>query len=69
MTTEVNRKDRKLPVYWTSRIPKRYKRNSITRDLNKALCISSCLNDKISNIRQKFLNANYPLRFINSVIK
>ena len=27
MTTEVNRKDRKLPVHWTSRIPKWYKRN------------------------------------------
>ena len=37
--------------------------------MNRALRISSCLNDEISKIRQKFLNANYPLRFINSVIK
>ena len=36
VTTEVNWKDRKLPVHWTSRIPKRYKRNSITSDLNRA---------------------------------
>ena len=69
MTTEVNRKDRKLAVHWTSRISKRYKRNSITSDLNRALRISSCPNDEISKIRQKFLNADYPLRFINSVMK
>ena len=56
MTTEVNRKDRKLPVYWTSRIPKWYKRNSITSDLNRALRISSCSNDEISKIRQKLTN-------------
>ena len=67
--TEVNKKDRKLPVQWTSRIPKRYKRNSITNDLNRALRISSYLKDEISKIRKKFLNADYPFRFINSVIK
>ena len=69
MTTEVNRKDRKLPANWASGIPKRYKRNSITSDLNRALRISSCLKDEISKIRQKFLNADYQLRFTNSVIK
>ena len=30
MMTEVNWKDRKLPVHWKSRIPKADKRNSIT---------------------------------------
>ena len=68
VTTEVNQKDRKLPVHWTSRIPKRYKGNSITSDLNRALRISSYLKAEIPKIRQKFLNADYPLRF-NSVIK
>ena len=67
--TEVNRKDRKLPVHWTSRISKRYTRNSVASDLNGALRISGCLNDEISKIRQNFLNADYPLRFINSVIE
>ena len=69
VTTEVNRKDGKLPLHWTARIPKRYKRNSITSDLNRALRISSCLKDGISKIRKKFLNADYPLRFISSVMK
>ena len=66
---EVNRKDRKLPVHWTSRIPKWYQRNSITSDLNTALCIFKCLNDGIFKIRQKFLNADYPRWFINRVIE
>ena len=69
VTTEVNRKYRKLAVYWTTRIPKGYKRNSIISDLNRALCISSSLTDEIPKVRHKFLNAVYPLRFINSVIK
>ena len=43
--------------------------NSITADLNRALLISSCLKDEISKIRQKFLIADYPLRFISSIIK
>ena len=68
-TTEVSRKDRKLPVHWTSRIPKWYKRNSIISDLNRALRSSRSLKDEIPNIRQKFLNADYSLRLINSVIK
>ena len=51
VTPEVNRKYRKLPVYWTSRIPKRYKINSITSELNRALSISSSLKDEISKIR------------------
>ena len=69
MTTEVNWKDGKLPVHWTCRISKRYRKNSIISDLNKALRISSSLKDEISKIRQKFLNTYYQLRFINSVIK
>ena len=40
MRTEVIWKDRKLPTLWTSRIPKRYKKKSITSDLNRALRIS-----------------------------
>ena len=43
--------------------------NSIASGLNRALHISSSLNDEISKIRQEFLNADYPLCFINSVIK
>ena len=69
VTTEVNQKNTKLPVHWTSRIPKRYKRKSIISDLNRALRISRSLKDEIPNTRQKFLNADYPLQCFNSVVK
>lgn len=52
VTTEFNRKVRKLPVHRISRIPKWYKRNSIISDLNRALGILSSLKDEIPKIRQ-----------------
>ena len=36
LTTEVKRNERKLPVHWSSKVPKRYKRNAIISDLNRA---------------------------------
>ena len=39
--TKVQRNKRKLPVHWTSKIPKRYKRNAIKPDLNRAARIAS----------------------------
>ena len=39
--TKVHRNERKLPVHWTSKIPKRYKRNAINTDLNRAARIAS----------------------------
>ena len=41
ITTEVKRNDRKLPVHWSSKVPKRYKRNAIISDLNRATRIAS----------------------------
>ena len=68
ITTEVKRNERKLPVHWSSKLPKRYKRNAIISDLNRATRIASSPADEIPKIKQKFLNADYPYRFINSVI-
>ena len=68
VTIKVNRKDGKLSVHWTSRITKRYKRNSIISDLKKALRISSSLKNEIPNVRHNFLK-EYSLWFINSAIK
>ena len=69
VTTKVKWKNRTSPLHWISTIPKRYIRNSVMSDLNKTLCISSPLADEISKIRQKFLNGDDSLRFINSAIK
>ena len=69
LTAEVKRNERKLPVHWSSsKVPKRYKRNAIISDLNRATRIASFPADEIPKIKQKFLNADYPHKFINSVI-
>ena len=68
LTTEVKRNERKLPVHWLSKVPKRYKRNAIISDLNRATRIASFPAYEIPKIKQKFLNADYPHKFINSVI-
>ena len=60
ITTEVKRNERKLPVHWSSEVPKRYKRNAIITDLNRATRIASFPTDMISKIKQKFLNPDNP---------
>ena len=60
--------DRKLPPHWSSKIPKRYKRNIINGELHRAKKISSNFDKEIIRIRDKYIKAGYPLRFINSVI-
>ena len=68
ITTEVKRNERKLPVHWSSKVPEQYKKNAIISDLNRATRIASFPADEIPKIKQKFLNADYPHKFINSVI-
>ena len=68
IATEVKRNDRKLPVHWSSKVSKRYKRNAIISNLNRATRIANFPVDEIPKIKQKFLNADCPYRFINSVI-
>ena len=69
ITTKVYRDKRMLPVYWSSQIPKRYNRNAITSDLDAATRMVSVPGNEIPEIKRKFLSTDYPLRFINSVIK
>ena len=65
ITTEVKRNETKLPVHWSSKVPKRYKRNAIISDLNRASRIATFPADEIPKIKQKILNADYLHRFIN----
>ena len=58
ITTEVKRNESKLPVHWSSKVPKRDKRNAIISDLNRVTGIGSFPADEIPKIKQKFLNAN-----------
>ena len=58
----------KLPSPWTSKTPKRYKQNTINDDLPRLKRISSNFDEEIPLIKEKFMKADYPLRFINSVV-
>ena len=68
ITTEVFRKTSKQPVHWSSRVPKWYKRNAAIGDLHRSKRISSNSEVEIKVIKRKFLNADYPPKFLNSII-
>ena len=61
-------KKTKLPSPWNSKTPKHYKQNTINGDLHRSKRISSNFDEEIPLIKEKFMKADYPLRFINSVI-
>ena len=61
-------KNTKLRSPWTSRNLKRYKYNTIN-DLHQSKRISPHFDEEIPLIKEKFMKADYPLRFINSVVK
>ena len=61
---KVHRKESKIPIHWSSKIPKRYKRNTITIDLHRA----SNMKKEIQTICKRFIKADYPSPFLNSVI-
>ena len=65
ITAEVKRNEIKLPVHWSSKVPKRHRRNVIISDLNRATHIASFPADEIPKIKQ---NVHFPHRFIDSVI-
>ena len=68
LKAELNCHKRKLQLQWSSKVSKRYKRNLIVIDLNSAAGIAGVLTGRIPKIREKFLNANYLQKFIDSNI-
>ena len=66
--TKVCRKESKIPIHWSSKIPKQYKRNTITTDLHRARNRTSNMKEEIQTIHKKFIKADYPRPFVNSVI-
>ena len=59
--TKVYRKQSKLPIQWYSKIPKRYKANTITAILHRAGNIAYNMKEEIQTIRKKFIKADYPI--------
>ena len=68
-TTRVFQKENKLPNVWHSKVPKRYKRNAIKTELHRAKRISSDFPSQLIQIKNKYVKANFPIRFINSVFR
>ena len=64
----VYQKSTKLPSPWTSKTPKLYKRNTINGDLHRPKRISSNFDEEMPVIKENFMKADYPLRFIKSVV-
>ena len=54
--TKVNRNQKNISVHWTSKIPKRYERNVINADLNRATLIESTFTAEIQASTLKVLN-------------
>ena len=67
--TKVHVKPNKIPVFWTSKVPKRYKRNAINGELHRAKKISSDFQHEVVRIRKKFMDVGFPKRFVDSVIR
>ena len=61
-------KENKNSVPWVSKIPKRYKRNAISRDFHRSRKMASNFNIEIRAITVKCNKAGYPRWFIQSVI-
>ena len=59
---------RKTQNYLHHGPPKRYKRNTINGDLHCSKRISSNFDEEITLIKEKFMNVDYPLHFINSIV-
>ena len=51
ITTEVKHNKRNLPVHSSSKVPKRYKRNAIVSDLNRAIYIANFQADEMPKIK------------------
>ena len=66
--SNVYRKNTKLPAPWTPKTPNSYKENTINGDLHRSKRISSQFDKEIPLIKEKFMKADYPLRFINSAV-
>ena len=60
-------KEMKLPFHWTSAVPKHYKKNVIIGDLHRVNNLSSNFEQEVGIIRNKYIKAGYPFRFINSI--
>ena len=68
ITAQVYNKMKKLLVHWTSKIPVRYKRNTIIGELHRAKKIACNFDIEIKRIIKKYTAAGFPSRFVLSIM-
>ena len=68
VTTKVFHKAGKLPTFWNSEMPKRYKRNNIQDDLHLAFKVASDFDAELQTILLRYLEFAYPIGLIKSAI-
>ena len=56
------------PIYWSSKVPFRYKKNAINVELHRAKKISSNFQSEIAKIKAKFLKASFPHKVVENTI-
>ena len=62
-------KSEKLPVYWSSKIPTRYKCNAIISELRRSERVINYFNFEIKRITRKFLSAGFHKIFIRNTVE
>ena len=67
--TSVVVKESKIPHYWSSAVPKKYKINAILGDLHRAHKILSNFELEKQHIRKKYFSVNFPCNFIQLTFK
>ena len=65
--TKVYTRSSKFPVHWGSKIPLRYKCNTITRELHRANKIALNFSNEAKRKKIKHLPAGFPIYVINDV--
>ena len=66
---QVYSKTKRLPVHWSSKIPFKYKRNSIIDELHRAKRIASDFDGETKRIWSIYTDAGYPKHVIEKTIK
>ena len=66
--TSVNR-NRKLPTHWTSKMPKKIKRNIVTNDLHRTKMLCTDFEEGVIEVKTKFKKAGYPDRYVNKIVE
>ena len=61
-------KEMESPFHWASAVPKHSKKNVIVGDLHRIKNLSSNFEEEVRILRNKYIKAGYPFRFIDSVI-